>query len=91
VILREAGVKAVGVVVDLHVLRVAPRLGIAKGEDPKKMETQLMKNVGQKYWGELGMAISFLGRETCRPTDPQCEKCVMNKTCAYYSRLQKKK
>jgi len=91
VILREAGVKAVGVVVDLHVLRVAPRLGIAKGEDPKKMEALLMKNVGQKDWGELGMAISFLGRETCRPTDPLCDQCVMNKTCAYYSKLQKRK
>jgi endonuclease-3 len=35
VILREMGLPAEGVIVDLHVVRVAPRLGIAKGTDPK--------------------------------------------------------
>jgi len=50
-----------------------------------------MKNVDEKYWGEFGMAVSFLGREICRPTDPLCEKCVMNSVCAYYARLKKKK
>jgi endonuclease III len=28
------------VIVDLHVVRVAPRLGIATGSDPKKIEKQ---------------------------------------------------
>jgi endonuclease-3 len=36
VIMRGAGVKAEGVIVDLHVVRVAPRIGIASGTDPKK-------------------------------------------------------
>ncbi len=36
VIMREAGVKAEGVMVDLHVVRVAQRLGIATSADPKK-------------------------------------------------------
>src|SRR5688572_21823211 len=90
VILREAGEKAAGIVVDLHVLRVAPRLGIAKGDDPKKIEEQMMKKVDEKYWGDLGMAISFLGREICRPTDPQHEKCVMKDMCVYYAKVKKK-
>lgn len=84
VIMREGGVKAEGVIVDLHVVRVAPRLGIAKGTDPKKIEKQLMEALDQKEWGEVGMAISFLGRETCRPTNPKCSECVMNKVCEYY-------
>ena len=91
VIMREAGVNAVGVVVDLHVLRVAPRMGIAKGEDAKDVEAQIMKKVEQKYWADLGMAISFLGREICRPTDPKHQECVMNKVCAYYIKLKNKK
>ena len=91
VILRESGVKAVGIVVDLHVLRVAPRLGIGKADDPKNLEKQLMKNVPEKDWGEFGMAVSFLGREICRPTDPLCEKCMMNTVCEYYARIKKKK
>lgn len=87
VILREAGKKAVGIIVDLHVVRVAPRIGIASGTDPKKIEKQLMEAIPEKYWGEIGMAISFLGRETCRPTNPKCGECVMNKNCEYTKTL----
>ncbi|HOX84102.1 MAG TPA: endonuclease III [Chryseolinea sp.] len=84
VIMREAGVKAEGIIVDLHVVRVAPRLSIATGTDPKKIEKQMMDVISAKDWGEAGMAISFLGREICRPTDPKCSECVMNKVCLYY-------
>ena len=64
VIMRESGIKAEGIIVDLHVLRVAPRLGIAKEEkDAKKMEKELMTAIPEKDWGQVGMAISFLGRE----------------------------
>jgi endonuclease-3 len=85
VIMREAGVAPEGVIVDLHVVRVAPRLGIASGTDPKKIEKQIMDTLPQNEW-DAGMAMSFLGREICRPT-PQCEICLMNKVCAYYNDL----
>ncbi|MDH4058609.1 MAG: hypothetical protein OEU76_07575 [Cyclobacteriaceae bacterium] len=84
VIMREIGVKAVGIIVDLHVVRVAPRIGFATGSDPKKLEKQMMDIFDQKDWGEAGMAISFLGREICRPSNPKCSECVMNKVCTYY-------
>ena len=84
VIMRGAGVKAEGVIVDLHVVRVAPRIGIASGTDPKKIEKQIMEVIPEKDWGEIGMAISFLGRETCRPTHPQHHDCVVSRHCAYF-------
>jgi endonuclease-3 len=87
VIMRESGVKAEGVIVDLHVVRVAPRLGIATGTDPKKIEKQIMEVLDQKDWGEAGMAISFLGREICRPSKPKHAECVMKDVCAYYKSL----
>jgi endonuclease-3 len=87
VIMRESGKKAEGIIVDLHVVRVAPRLGIATGTDPKKIEQQLMNVIDEKDWGQAGMAISFLGREICRPTNPKCGDCVMNKVCEYYKAL----
>ncbi len=88
VILREMALPAEGIIVDLHVVRVAPRLGIAKGTDPKKLEKQMMEALPQKDW-DAGMAISFLGRETCRPSNPKCTECVMNKVCEYYLASQK--
>jgi len=85
IIIRESGSKAEGIIVDLHVVRVAPRIGIAEGENPEKIEKQLMNFVPQDRWNEIGMALSFLGREICRPTDPDCKICLMNKVCKYYN------
>jgi endonuclease III len=83
VIMREAGAPAEGVIVDLHVVRVAPRLGIASGTDPKKIEKQIMEALPDKKDWDAGMAMSFLGREICRPTDPKHDLCPMNTVCAY--------
>ena len=88
VIMRESGAKPEGVIVDLHVVRVAPRIGIAKGTDPKKIEAQIMAVLPQKDWG-IGMDLSFLGREICRPTNPKCRQCPINKVCYYYTKAQK--
>jgi endonuclease-3 len=88
VILRQMGLPAEGIIVDLHVVRVAPRLGIAKGTDPKKLEKQMMDILPQKDW-DAGMAISFLGRETCRPSNPKCGECLMQKVCEFYAESQK--
>ena len=83
VIRRETGEKPEGIIVDLHVVRVAPRLGISKNDKPEKIEKDLMAVLPQKDW-DAGMAISFLGREICRPTNPDCANCPMNKVCEYF-------
>ena len=83
VIKREAGAPAEGVIVDLHVVRVAPRLGVATGSDPKKIEKQIMDALPKSEW-DAGMAMSFLGREICRP-QPKCEICLMRPVCGYYN------
>jgi endonuclease III len=70
--------------VDLHVVRVAERLGITKSSDPKKIEQDIMSVIPEKDWGETGMAISFLGREICRPSHPQHDECPMAPVCEYY-------
>lgn len=91
VIMREAGVPVEGLMVDLHVLRVAPRLGIAKGTDPVKIEKQIMEVIPQKDWADTGMGLSYLGRETCRPTNPKHAECVMNTVCEFYKEEMKGK
>jgi endonuclease-3 len=83
VIIRESGGETEGIIVDLHVLRVAPRLGIAVGERADQIEKQLMAKVDKSLWGELGMAISFLGREICRPKQPKCADCPLCLYCEY--------
>ena len=88
VIMREAGSQAEGIITDLHVIRVTPRIGlITESKDGNKVEKQLMQILPQALWGEIGMAISFLGREICRPTNPKCDICPINKSCQYYNTL----
>ena len=84
VIMREAEVPAEGIICDLHVIRVAPRIGIVKeSKDGNKIEKELMKVLPKEIWGDIGMAISFLGRETCRPTNPKHSECVVSDHCEY--------
>ena len=84
VILRETNQKAEGIIADLHVIRVAPRIGLTDdSKDGLKIEKQLMKILPPEIWNEIGMAISFLGRETCRPTNPKCYRCIIQKDCQY--------
>lgn len=83
VIMREAEVPAEGIMVDLHVLRVVDRLGISHAKTGDKMEKDMMAVIPRELWGEAGMAISFLGRETCRPTNPKHNQCVMKAHCEY--------
>ena len=84
VIMSQMGVPAEGVIVDLHTLRVAPRLGIAQGTNPEKIEKQLMAKVDKKNWHLLGMSLTYLGRETCRPSNPKCPECLVNGVCEFY-------
>jgi len=89
VIIRESGNAAEGVIVDLHVVRVAPRIGIASGTQPEKIEKQIMTTVPRQRWNDVGMAISFLGREVCRPTHPKCDSCIMSTVCHFHNGISK--
>lgn len=85
VILRETNKPAEGIIADLHVIRVAPRIGIVKeNKDGNKIEKDLMQVLPKVIWSEIGMAISFLGRETCRPK-PKCPECLLTDICLYYN------
>jgi endonuclease III len=88
VIMREAGNEAQGIIADLHVIRVAPRIGLTtESKDGNKVEKQLMEILPKDIWGEIGMAISFLGREICRPTNPKCKECPINISCDYFKNM----
>jgi endonuclease III len=88
ILIRESGDNAEGVVVDLHVARVAPRLGIAGDDKPDRIERDIMDAIPRDRWNEIGMALSFHGRETCRPK-PECERCPVNAVCNFYKILNK--
>lgn len=85
VILKEMNQPAEGIIADLHVIRVAPRIGLTdESKDGIKIEKQLMTILPKEIWNEIGMALSFLGREICRPTNPKCSICSLKNDCNYF-------
>lgn len=85
VILRELGAKAEGIIVDLHVLRVIPRIGLSSKTEAGALEKDLMQMLPKRQWKDAGMAVSFLGRETCRPK-PACQVCPVRTFCTFASK-----
>lgn len=87
VILHESKKPAEGIIADLHVIRVAPRIGIIpETQDGIKAEKLLMTKLPKSIWNDIGMAISFLGRETCRPK-PKCYECLISEECLYFETI----
>jgi endonuclease-3 len=75
-----------GLPVDRHVLRVSNRIGIAEGDDPVKVESQLTAALPNEMW-TLASDVQILhGRRICRPK-PLCEKCLVINDCSYYRSL----
>ncbi|OQP54734.1 endonuclease III domain-containing protein [Niastella populi] len=86
VIRRGAKAAPEGIIVDLHTIRVAGRLGITDATNAEKIEKQLMEMLPKAKW-DAGMALSFHGREICRP-QPECPICPVKKVCEYYNGLK---
>jgi endonuclease-3 len=75
-----------GLPVDRHVLRVSNRIGIAKGDDPVEVESQLCELLPKQIW-TLASDVQILhGRRICRPK-PLCPQCSVRNDCDYYRSL----
>jgi len=81
VVLGSALGKNEGVVVDTHVSRVAPRLGLTKHTDPIKIEQDLMQLVPRDQWSIFAHRLIWHGRRVCFATNPDCEHCVLAPLC----------
>jgi endonuclease-3 len=75
-----------GIAVDTHVLRVTNRLGLAKGDDPLKVEAQLMALVPRERWTRTTDLLIFHGRKVCDARRPACGVCPLFALCAWESR-----
>lgn len=63
VVLGNAYGKNEGVVVDTHVMRLAPKLGLTKEKDPVKIEQDLMKVVPREDWSNFSNLLILVSRE----------------------------
>lgn len=79
------------IVVDTHVKRISRRLGLAKEEDPVKIEYELMKMLPKEHWILYNIQIITFGRQICFARSPKCEECFLIKYCREYQMDRKRK
>jgi endonuclease-3 len=75
-----------GIAVDTHVLRVTNRLGLARGDDPLKVEAQLMALVPRLRWTRTTDLLIFHGRKVCDARRPRCGECTLYSLCRWDKR-----
>jgi endonuclease-3 len=69
------------VVVDTHVKRISRKLGLAKAEDPEKIEYELMEVLPREFWILWNIHIIRLGRTICIARRPKCGECFLADLC----------
>src|SRR6202522_2665212 len=81
VVLGVAFGKAVGVVVDTHVLRLSRRLELTKETEPVPVEKDLMKIIPQDHWIAFSHEMIHHGRQVCIARKPRCANCTLEPLC----------
>lgn len=69
------------IVVDTHVKRISRKLGLAKAEDPEKIEYELMEVLPKDHWILWNIHIITLGRTICTARSPKCGECFLRDYC----------
>lgn len=73
------------VVCDTHCIRIANRLGLAKGKEPEKVETQLRAILPPEESSDFCHRIVLFGRDTCTARNPNCAACPLRPYCKEFS------
>jgi endonuclease-3 len=72
-----------GLPVDRHVLRVSNRIGLAHGDDPEVVESQLNALYPPASWRAVSDTLILHGRRVCNPR-PLCDRCSVRARCDAY-------
>jgi endonuclease III len=81
VVLGVAFGKAVGVVVDTHVLRLSMRLELTRKTQPVQVEQDLMKIIPPDHWIAFSHEMIHHGRQICIARKPRCADCTLESLC----------
>ena len=73
------------VVCDTHCIRIANRLGLAKGKEPEKVEAQLRAILPPDESSAFCHRIVLFGREICSARNPKCGECPLRPFCREFS------
>ena len=67
--------------VDVHVHRIANRLGLVSTKTPEETEIELMNLFCRKDWIPINHLLVTFGRDICKPHTPLCGQCFLADIC----------
>ena len=67
--------------VDVHVHRIANRLGLVSTKTPEETECALQKVFSRKDWIPINSLLVSFGKEFCKSGNPQCDRCFLSDLC----------
>ena len=73
------------VVCDTHCIRIANRLGLARGKEPEMVEAQLRAILPREESSDFCHRIVLFGRDICTARNPKCTQCPLRPFCAHFS------
>lgn len=69
--------------VDTHIFRVARRLGLAQGTNPREVEDELLQRIPPEYLLDAHHWLLLHGRYTCKARVPECPRCPVADLCEF--------
>ena len=72
--------------VDTHLLRIAPKIGLAEGDTPEKVEKNLLERIPAEFLHDAHHWILLHGRYVCTARTPNCAACIINDLCKHNNR-----
>lgn len=66
---------------DVHVKRVMTRIGFLDRNPTPDMVIYKAREIHPEYPGIIDLSFWKIGREYCRTTNPECNKCPLHKEC----------
>lgn len=67
--------------VDTHILRIAPRIGLAAGTTPDAVEEELCRVIPDRYMKHAHHWLVLHGRYVCTARSPKCSECCIRSVC----------
>ena len=67
--------------VDIHVHRIANRLGWVQTRTPEETEQALYKTLDRQWWPIVNLYLVTWGQNMCRPVYPRCGDCAIVTSC----------
>jgi len=69
------------VVCDTHCIRICGRLGLSRGKEPEKVESQLRAILPPEKSSDFCHRIVLFGRDICTARAPKCSQCPLAVFC----------